>query len=76
MFKKILIIADIEGSSGCMSYGASSFNTEEWYDACIDMSLDVRRVTDSLFDAGAEQVVIKDFHRCNTAGTIRRYFFC
>jgi len=63
MFKKILIIADIEGSSGCMSYGASSFNTEEWYDACIDMSLDVRRVTDSLFDAGAEQVVIKDFHR-------------
>jgi len=63
MFKKILIIADIEGSSGCMSYSASSFNTAEWYDACIDMSLDIRSVTDALYDAGAEQVVIKDFHR-------------
>ncbi|HOP65276.1 MAG TPA: M55 family metallopeptidase [Spirochaetota bacterium] len=63
MFKKILIIADIEGSSGCMSYNASSFNTDEWYDACIDMSLDVRSVTEALFNAGAEQVVIKDFHR-------------
>lgn len=63
MHNKILIIADIEGSSGCMSYSASSFNTGEWYDACIDMSLDVRSVTDALFAAGAEQVVIKDFHR-------------
>jgi D-aminopeptidase len=63
MYKKILIIADIEGSSGCMSYTASSFNTEEWYDACLDMSLDVRSVTDALFNAGAAQVVIKDFHR-------------
>lgn len=63
MYRKILVIADIEGSSGCMSYGASSFNTEEWYDACIDMSLDVRSVTCALFNAGAEQVVIKDFHR-------------
>ena len=63
MHRKILIIADIEGSSGCMSYSASSFNTEEWYDACIDMSMDVRYVTDALFAAGAEQVVIKDFHR-------------
>ncbi len=63
MHRKILIIADIEGSSGCMSYSASSFNTVEWYDACIDMSLDVRGVTDALFAAGAEQVVIKDFHR-------------
>ncbi len=63
MHKRILIIADIEGSSGCMSYSASSFNTPEWYDACIDMSLDVRCVTDALFNAGAVEVVIKDFHR-------------
>ncbi len=46
-----------------MSYEASSFNTPEWYDACIDMSLDVRSVTDALFESGAEEIVIKDFHR-------------
>lgn len=63
MHRKILIIADIEGSSGCMSYEASSFNTDEWYDACIDMSLDVKSVTDALFESGAEEIVIKDFHR-------------
>lgn len=63
MFKNVLIIADIEGSTGCGSYAASSFNTAEWYDACIDMSLDINSVVTKLFDSGAESIYIRDFHR-------------
>jgi len=63
MYKNILIIADIEGSTGCGSYDASSFNTPEWYNACIDMSLDISSVVSRLFDEGAENIYVKDFHR-------------
>jgi len=62
-FKRILILADIEGSSGCWSYRASSFMTEEWVPACIGMSMDVDAVVRRLFTAGAEEVSIRDFHR-------------
>jgi D-aminopeptidase len=41
LFKNILIIADIEGSSGCWSYAGSSFMTDQWCDACVDMTHDV-----------------------------------
>jgi len=63
MYKKILIIADIEGSTGCWSYEASSFKTEAWANACLDMTLDIKSVTEALFEAGAESVKVKDFHR-------------
>ena len=63
MYKNILIIADIEGSTGCADYAASSFNTPEWYNACIDMSLDINAVVSRLFSEGAEEICIKDFHR-------------
>lgn len=63
MYKKILIIADIEGSTGCADYEASSFNTSSWYDACIDMSLDINAVVLKLLEKGAEKIYIKDFHR-------------
>ncbi len=63
MYKRFLIISDIEGSTGCSSYEASSFNTALWYDACIEMSLDINAVASKLFDAGAEKIYIKDFHR-------------
>ena len=62
-FDHILIIADIEGSSGCWDYRASKFMTEEWSRACVEMSLDVNAVVRALFDAGVKQVTIKDFHR-------------
>ncbi len=62
-FTRILIIADIEGSSGCGSYLASAFLTEEWAGACLAMSLDVDAVVRALFAAGVEQVTVKDFHR-------------
>jgi D-aminopeptidase len=62
-FDNILIIADIEGSSGCWNYRASSFMTDEWSRACVEMSLDVNAVVEALFDAGVKHVTVKDFHR-------------
>jgi len=62
-FKRILIIADIEGSSGCWNYRASSFMTPEWARACVEMSRDVSVVVKALLDSGVEHISIKDFHR-------------
>ena len=62
-FKSILIIADIEGSSGCWSYKASSFMRPEWYRACLEMTRDVDAVVTALFNAGAREVTVQDFHR-------------
>ena len=61
--KSILIIADIEGSSGCFSYEASTFLHEDWVNASVAMSKDVNAVAMALFDAGIEKVIVKDFHR-------------
>jgi D-aminopeptidase len=61
--KHILIISDIEGSSGCWNYSASSFMTEQWGRACLDMTRDVDAVTGALLEAGVEQLTVKDFHR-------------
>ena len=61
--KHIIIIADIEGSSGCWSDDASAYKTEAWAKACVDMSLDIDAVACALFDAGVQAVTIKDFHR-------------
>jgi len=62
-FRHILIIADIEGSSGCWSYQASSFLTREWRLACFEMTQDVNAVVKAIFEAGVEYITIKDFHR-------------
>lgn len=59
----ILIIADLEGSSGCWSYSASSFLTDEWCRACLEMSRDLNAVVRALFNAGVKTITIKDFHR-------------
>jgi D-amino peptidase len=62
-FQHILILADIEGSSGCGSYQASSFLTRPWARSCVAMSRDVDAVVQALFDAGVDHVTVKDFHR-------------
>ena len=62
-FSHVLIIADLEGSSGCWSYTASSFLTDEWCRACLEMSRDVSAVVSALFEAGVKTITIKDFHR-------------
>ena len=63
MFDSVLIIADIEGSSGCWSYRASAFKTNEWVAACVEMTRDVAAVVRALFDNGVHRVIVKDFHR-------------
>ncbi len=63
MHRDILIIADIEGSSLCTGYEASSFMTAGWASACTGMSLDVSAVAVALFNAGARSITVKDFHR-------------
>jgi D-aminopeptidase len=63
MHKNILVIADIEGSSGCFNRDASLFMGKGWSGACRAMSNDVDAVVRALFDAGAETVAVKDFHR-------------
>jgi D-aminopeptidase len=63
LFRRILIITDIEGSSGCWSYRASSFMTKDWARACLEMTLDVQAVVQALFESGVETIRIKDFHR-------------
>ena len=62
-YDSILIIADIEGSSGCWNYNASAFMTPEWPRACLEMSRDVAAVVTALFKAGVKRIVVKDFHR-------------
>jgi D-aminopeptidase len=62
-FYHILIIADIEGSSGCWDYRAAKFMTEEWSRACVEMTLDVKAVVRALYDAGVRKITVKDFHR-------------
>jgi D-aminopeptidase len=62
-YTHILIIADLEGSSGCWNYKASAFLTDEWCQACLEMTRDVNRVVSALFDSGVKKVTIKDFHR-------------
>jgi D-amino peptidase len=60
---RILILADIEGSSGCWSYRASAFLTPEWARACREMTADIAAVVTALLNAGAKRIVVKDFHR-------------
>jgi D-amino peptidase len=59
----VLIIADLEGSSGCWSYRAASFMTDDWSRACLEVTRDVDAVARALFHAGVKHVTIKDFHR-------------
>ena len=59
----VLIIADIEGCSGCWDYDGSRFLTTAWYKACVAMSRDINAVATALFQAGVNTVVVQDFHR-------------
>lgn len=63
MFTRILIVADLEGSTGCYDYNASRLLTREWASSIIDMSLDLDHVVRALFEAGVEKIIVNDFHR-------------
>lgn len=61
--KKILLLADIEGSSECLDYESTRFMGKGWPRACRGMTRDVNAVVRALFDAGVTDVIVKDFHR-------------
>ena len=62
-YERVLVIADIEGSSRCPDYRASAFLTPTWRRACLGMTRDVDAVVQALFAAGVQAVTVKDFHR-------------
>ncbi len=62
-YKNVLIVADIEGSSGCWDYAGSAFKTRQWVNACLAMCRDVDVVVKRLVAEGVQQVIVKDFHR-------------
>ncbi len=62
-YRNVLIVADIEGSSGCWSYAGSVFMTREWIRACTAMTDDVGAVARKLLASGVAEVTVKDFHR-------------
>ncbi len=59
----VLILADIEGSSGCWSKSAAAALTSAWCKACQDMTADVLAVTTALKSAGVDRITVHDFHR-------------
>lgn len=61
--KRILIIADIEGTSLCRDYHSTTFLGKTWPNACLGMTRDVNAVVKSLFKNGAQKIYVKDFHR-------------
>ncbi len=61
--KRILILADIEGSSNCHDYDSTTFLGNQWPQACQGMTRDTNAVVKALFKAGIEKIYIKDFHR-------------
>jgi D-amino peptidase len=62
-YTSLLIVSDIEGSSGCWNRKAAMFKTREWAHACVDMSFDVHAVVTALFNAGVQYIRVQDFHR-------------
>ena len=58
------MVADIEAISGCWKFRASSFFTEPWSRACVEMSRDVNAAVEALFFAeGVKWISVRDFHR-------------
>ncbi len=62
--KSILIIADIEGSSGCLNKADSQLFNDGWVRACIDLTLDLNAIIAAIKATGkVARVKVKDFHR-------------
>ncbi len=60
---KILILADIEGSTNCLRREDAQLFNDGWVRACVGLTLDLNEICSSLLQAGARHIRIKDFHR-------------
>ncbi|MDD3000200.1 MAG: M55 family metallopeptidase [Candidatus Riflebacteria bacterium] len=61
--KSVYIIADIEGSLGCLSKNDSQLFTSRRYEVCKNLTEDINAVCEKLFENGVERIRVKDFHR-------------
>ena len=59
----ISILADIEGSSGCVDRSSAQFATDSWSQACLGMTRDVQCVIQRLLNEGYKRIIVQDFHR-------------
>jgi D-aminopeptidase len=62
--KSVLIIADIEGSTGCSCKSDSQLFNNGWVKACVELTHDLNAIVDALLKSGrVDKIRIKDFHR-------------
>lgn len=60
----LLIIADIEGSTGCLSRSDAQLFNDGWVRACVELTNDLNAIAAKLFDSGlVKRIRVKDFHR-------------
>jgi len=59
----VLILADIEGSTGCGCIEDSRLFNDGWVKACVEMSKDIACISILLRSCGATRIRVKDFHR-------------
>lgn len=59
----VLIIADIEGSTGCHNRQDSQLFNDGWVRACVELSRDIDQIGRQLLNSGIGRVRVKDFHR-------------
>ena len=60
----ILILADIEGSTGCRSRADSQLFNDGWVNACVQMTQDLNAVISALKTHNSVgRIRVKDFHR-------------
>jgi D-aminopeptidase len=60
----VLIIADIEGSTGCERPSDSKLFNDGWVKACVDLTIDINTIVGAIFATGkVGRVRVKDFHR-------------
>lgn len=59
----VFIIADIEGSTGCLKREDSQLFNDGWVKACVELSRDIDHIGRQLLNSGIRKVRVKDFHR-------------
>ncbi|HNX74960.1 MAG TPA: M55 family metallopeptidase [Candidatus Rifleibacterium sp.] len=59
----VYIIADLEGSTGCLQRSDAQLFNDGWVHACVELSHDINLIGRRLLHAGARRVRVKDFHR-------------
>lgn len=57
------VVADLEGSTGAWTKAHTLLGTPEWQEARVELTKDINRVAQSLFEEGVKEVIVKDFHR-------------